>query len=307
MRGSWKWLLVGSVALCSCAGEDAADSSGVQQPDYGGQTGSLLPPGQCQVPAATRGELVVAEGNVAFVARASSLETPQATLIDDSGRAIELEFDELENGSASAAISNEALTPGTYQVEYACEGSQGSQQLTVELTVEPAAPLPIELGDVTFDPPPTQDCRRDDILELSMALSDDARPFAQLLEVRMRVDGQPPFVVAHYGTLSAEDTISLLRVRRCAGEADVDCIPSRPVEIQLSATIAGETTETESEILTLDASCGIPETKRELTCSASFESTAPRWRHLFCLISALAMVRLRRTTSADAVRREARR
>lgn len=292
LRARWVWLVLGA-AVIGCASDDASDGAGI---DYGGQTGSLLPPGQCQVPAAHRGELVVAEGTVAFVAHAGSESTLQATLVDESGRSIDLDFDPLESGTASAATSDEVLTPGTYQVDYVCQSDEGSHELSVDLRVEPAAPLPIELGELSFESGSAPDCRRDDVLEMELSLSDESRAFSQLLEIWVSVEEQRPFVVAHYGTLSADDATSILRIARCVRENDVECIPARAVDVVFSATIAGEAMATQPVALTLDATCTVAEpAERELSCSSEATPMAPnRWVIWFGLGLAVAMRRVRR-------------
>jgi MYXO-CTERM domain-containing protein len=289
MRARLPWLLF-AITLAGCAAELDSEFS-----DLGGQTGSLVPPEECAVPAAELGELRVVEGDVAFVAHAQSGDAPLATLTDADGNEIELTFTELEGSDGLAAKTAQALTAGNYSLSYQCDGTAGPRRLDVNLQVDEAQPLPEELGDVRFEQEQPPSCEMATMLEFSIELGEEAHAFAQLLELSLQVDEERPFVVAHYGTLQSDATTTF-QVPRCFGAETKACIPSRSVSLELTAELAGEEVDIEPLPFEVDASC-IPR-QDEGGCSTS---SAPdghlRWPWFAFAFTAMLLTTGRRRAS----------
>jgi hypothetical protein len=148
------------------------------------------------------------------------------TITDENGEPVPFELQALDDGVVLLQ-TDEALTPGTYQVE-----TPDGEQQTV--TVTDAAPLPMQLGTLAYS---TGSCRP--LFELTF--DDAVAPYLPFMRLEYAIDDGPRQAWFEYGTLTTFQDSAWL-------ETAVPTTGSHRVEV--FGTVAGEEMQPNSAALT---------------------------------------------------------
>lgn len=181
---------------------------------HGGQTGSLRP---CSTPAFSP-DLTppsIPTGDAAVVFHTGCTSDAQFKITDANGEPVPFELEALDNGVVLLQ-TDEALTPGNYQVE-----TPDGTEKTVTVT-EPA-PIPTALGSLAH----ASGCRPLFTLYFDPAV----HPYLPLMRLEYAVDGGERQVWFEYGTIELVDGGAWLEL------FDVD---EGQHEIEVFGMIAGE-------------------------------------------------------------------
>lgn len=214
--------------LSGCA---SADSSGFDEDvSHGGQTGSLVP--RCVLPG--EAPYIVPEGDTAF---AQQVSDPLGTTSLTSTTGASIPLVEVREGSTSILRADQVLLPGTYTLTDHCEAS--GRQVTLDITVVPAAPLPQEFGHLETTPPDQVPlCSELHEVIVTWTPSEAFTPYLGLTELTLYRADQPVGVIAQGEPFVSQGNSTVqFNVPLCPA---VDtCIPKNgPYRVQ--ARIAGE-------------------------------------------------------------------
>lgn len=215
IRG-WGWVLPALIVLgggvgCNSSTTADAETSGGH---HGGQTGSLRP---CSTPAFDPVPSAIPTGDAAVVFHTGCSADADFKLTDANGEPVPFELKALDDGVVLVQ-TEEALTPGTYQVET----PDGSQETVV--VTEPA-PLPSTLGVLQ---------RMYGTCEalFTVTLDDAVEPYLPFMRLEYNVDGGARQLWFEYGTIETlEDAVWL----------EVPNLNSGEHQLEVFGTIAGET------------------------------------------------------------------
>lgn len=223
----WGWVLPALVLLSGawgCVDSNYALNAQPQPPGHhGGQTGSLRP---CSAPAFAPTSSIPT-GDAALVFHTGCATDAEFKITNENGEPVPFELEALDDGVVLLA-TEEALTPGSYQVET----PDGNQQT---VTVTAAATLPEELGTLTYS---SGSC--DPLFEL--VFDDAVAPYLRFLRLEYAVDGGARQVWFEYGTLASQDSAWLELADPTSGEH----------RLEVFGTIAGEDVHPDSATLTFD-------------------------------------------------------
>lgn len=213
-------------AGCGSDASSSAPASGVGQPHWGGQTGSLTPP-SCVPTVAT-----VPEGTSALVVDTDACPpgvSPDGIRITNAdGEPVEVSAVPLGNGKYLITVEG-VLETGSYDVSI-----DGTSTRTV-LEVSDPTPLPTSLGTLT------QSAERSCGTSLSLTLDPVALDYRSLLRLSVSVDGDPPAVWLDYGEVPTGGS-SLPLTFSCPES----CLTAGAHQIVVSGEIAGETAAPDS-------------------------------------------------------------
>lgn len=278
------------VALCalwSCGGSPSAADE-VQGPglDWGGQTGSLVPPSSEPACGPLTGKdrvLTLAGESRAFVARGDA--TPELfgdagprsgdaeAQVDDAGAPFDnaapagdwyivTESGELvdvpePSGAAPATIAlDEELDPGRHQLNYSCAGVARSVVLVIE---EPQpAPVLVRNAALWYSPSHYTCSSIDYVVSLTLTLDAAASSLGDTAQISV-VGEDFVRVVAPFATIEPGTTQFEFGIPICQGEHTSMCIPRG--EVALSVLTEWVDSDVPSQYLTLDvdANCGLEE------------------------------------------------
>jgi hypothetical protein len=317
-----------AMVLGGCAADSAASSdSSSESPDWGGQTGALLPaldPDRCGPIVGTDGTLTVLE-DTSFViggrSAGSSSDAGAATLSgwlvrDAEGNTVELAAETLPQDSAAGEVTTgetsvarplDALTSGAYSLVSQCDG------------VERITPLVVVAADPVPDPffsslsfsyqPSDYTCSSiDNVATLNLTLSPGAVRFTDSTQLSLR-NSTVNLVIAPWGGLLPNIAEQELGIPLCDDEQSLDCLPRAGQMLELVVEIVDQPAPPAPELLYLDANCaaavdagtpsGSPEPEPEPACALTNVSAAQRpGAGVFVLLASFALVLTRRRRAA---------
>jgi len=211
---------------------------------HGGQTGSLRP---CSTPAFTPSLPAprVPTGDAAVVFHTGCTTDAQFKITDANGEPVPFELEALDDGVVLLQ-TDEALMPGTYQVET----PDGSEE-TVTVTVP--APLPTALGSLT---------RAFGSCHPLFTLSFDPAvyPYLPLMRLEYAVDGGERQVWFEYGTIALDEGAAWL---------ELNDLSRGQHEVEVFGMIAGEDMGPDPAVLnfSFDGCDSDEDTDRTFSCS----------------------------------------
>ncbi len=291
MRGSsvsssvGRWRL--GLLLPLAAGGAVACSSSAR-PDFGGQTGSLIPGPKPELPGYELkavepcsfglGAPEVAEGDVALVIYEGTGPVEEVRLVDSEGTVIEVELEDLPDGTAQLVRTEQALQSGEYSVEFECAAPSGVLTHATTLRVTPAAELPMTVGqlEALFDVDQVRGCDADAWYDLRWVPDETVLPFENLLSVSLRINDGEPFVVVPYGQVAFDDDVGLdLSLPRCPDDEHQRCLPAGAATVALLVEIAGEIDAPDEERIEFEARCSDPEPRGGESCAINSRGAKP--------------------------------
>ena len=232
IRG-WGWVLPaliivgGGGAGCSASNERYT-ADGEWEDPHGGQTGSLRP---CSTPAFAPDlpTTSVPTGDAAVVFHTGCTAGAQFKLTDANGEPVPFELEALDDGVVLLQ-TDEALTPGTYQVE-----TPDGAQKTV--TVTDPAPIPSRLGSLSEV---SAGCRS----LFSLTFDPTVAPYLPLMRLEYAVDGGARQVWFEYGTIALTDGAAWLELFGVANGVH---------ELEVFGIIAGEDAGPDAAVLSFSS------------------------------------------------------
>ncbi len=268
---NWAPLLLMCGGLATACGADDEANSG-EQPNFGGQTGSLLPGGGPELPgfelrtampcslASTGDDVKVNEGDIAVVIYPDVEGSSEVRLTDTDGNPVGVSLEDIDGSSAKVVRTEQALVEGQYRLEFDCNDGTSSQTQSTTVSVSASAPLPATAGDLEarFDPDTARLCSEDPWYAFEWMPSAGLGSYQDLLALSVSINDGAPFVIVDYGQVefSAEGTF-IFSLPRCETDS-ARCLPSDRVELKLVVDIAGESMQPAAAKLAFRADCESP-------------------------------------------------
>lgn len=221
-------LALASAVVAACG---AAASEYASAPDWGGQTGSLVP--KCLVEGTN--PFVVTEGDTVFAQQMNS-GFVAATLKDAAGNVVPIS--ELREGNTSVLHTDQTLAPGTYTLTDQCPAS--GTQVSREIVVLEATALPEALGTVkplSLPNPPF--CSELGYTHLAWTPASEFMPYVNLTEFTLFEGTQRVGVIAQSEPFALNDEGAVeLSLPLCPA---TDTCVNGGGQYHVEARIAGET------------------------------------------------------------------
>lgn len=262
----------------------------------GGQTGSLVP----LCPENFGKPFVVPEGQTAFASR-SELSIDQIVVTNSSGNVVS--SSSAREDTATVITTDEALEAGTYTIAYNC--SPSSARIERELTVVEAAPLPTELGEVTFVEQPLTQCSLVNSVTLEWQPSPEFLPYLNLTELSLVADGMDLGVIPTPGPfMLGPNGLVTVDVPLCRGGEF--CGPATAI-YELTAHIVGFESEWTSSEVEVNQTCLTDRRMSETSCNltASVPGTRPASWSVVGILVGLGVLTRRKFRASDTHSRRA--
>lgn len=274
---TWPKCLLFGLWLAAC--DQSAQGDGAPQfpSDYGGQTGSLLPPldpNECGPLLGPDQVLTLSSANPGFVALGASLARgatqPDAgadagsgsavatwALADADGATVSLALE--DNGSTAVLRPVSELTPGSYTLSYSCEGVVETAPVTVLAPAQPSAAAPKFVESVSLAYHPSAfSCRSvSQRVTLVLTLSAERATLSDATQLSLQGSGVD-LVIAPYGSIDASSPTVELGVPLCGSVVAPSCLPPQTLKLDLVSEVLNEPEATTRLPLVIDAAC-IPE------------------------------------------------
>lgn len=245
-----------------CASEDSGHEGAFPRgADWGGQTGSLVPPtsGPSCGPVTGKDRILTLAG----VAPSLLINADAAVELGDAGTTQDHWYitnedgeviDLLDPASEGAAVlrPEEELAPGNYELNYRC----GGVDQTVELVIEEPKPAPRLVENAALWYPPSEyTCESIEYsVSVTLTLDPDAPALVDSAELSVEGDGFS-MVVAPFASIGPSATTFEFAVPICRSAAETNCVPQTGTSLAVVTSWLDETLPQHRVVLDVDANC----------------------------------------------------